>query len=320
MEVTEFEQIASNMRPKLTAHCLRYLGGRPLVVDAEDIVQETLVRLWKMGDKLYQYQSIEEEKALANFYRHCKVEDLTEEELGIRNLMLGIENYTQTSESDDLASETKVQTTPKVASRNHSSWSSSIRISSILLAAAMIAGLIFLVFPVKEIFSSKTALTSYAPTSTVVRSYQSSIDESNESLSPAEEMERQDSLFLAATKDIEVPSSRNNYKIEQHPSRNNAHKTKTNDVTTRKAPKNKSKEDTEGIEEHEVLEESANDFNHYYEVASLALPSADQLKIDKQGNNIIVTTTDEEGNVQHFTIDTSDANEGLYQIHPLAQL
>lgn len=59
MEVTEFEQIVSQMRPKLTAHCLRYLEARPLVVDAEDIVQETLVRLWKMGDKLYQYQSIE---------------------------------------------------------------------------------------------------------------------------------------------------------------------------------------------------------------------------------------------------------------------
>ena len=59
MEATEFEEIASNMRPKLTAHCLRYLEGKPLVVDAEDIVQETLVRLWKMGDKLYQYQSVE---------------------------------------------------------------------------------------------------------------------------------------------------------------------------------------------------------------------------------------------------------------------
>lgn len=260
-----------------------------------------------LNDKIYRQSlieryldadtSIEEEKALTNFYRHCKVEDLTEEELGIRNLMLGLENY-----------------------RKSPSKNSSIRISAILLAAAMIAGLIFLVFPVKEMFSSKTALTSYAPASTVVRSYPSTTDGSNESLNPAEEMERQDSLFLAATKDIVVPSSRNNNKIEQHSSCNNAHKTKNKDVTTRKAPKNKSKEDTEGIEEHEVLEESANDFNHYYEVASLALPSADQLKIDKQGNDIIVTTIDEEGNIQHFTINTSDANEGLYQLHPLAQL
>lgn len=265
--------------------------------------------------------SIQEEKALANFYRHCKVEDLTEEELSIRNLMLGLENYNLGAESDDLANESEAQTVSKSVSRKSSSKNSNIRISAILLAAAMIAGLIFLVFPVKEMFSSKTALTSYAPAFTVVRPYQSSTDDTNESLNPAEEMGRQDSLFLAATKDIVVPSSRNNYKIEQHPSLNNAHNIKAKDVTIRKSPKNKSKEDTEGIEEHEALEESvSNDFNHYYEVASLALPSADQLKIDKQGDNIIVTTTDEEGNIQHFTINTSDASEGMYQLQPLAQL
>ena len=59
METTEFEENASQMRPKLTAHCQRYLEARFLAIDAEDIVQETLMRLWKMGDKLYQYQSIE---------------------------------------------------------------------------------------------------------------------------------------------------------------------------------------------------------------------------------------------------------------------
>ena len=229
--------------------------------------------------------SIEEEKALANFYRHCKVEDLTEEELGIRNLMLGIENY-----------------------RKSPSKNSSIRISAILLAAAMIAGLIFLVFPVKEMFSSKTALTSYAPASTVVRSYQSSIDESNENLNPAEEMERQDSLFLAATKDIVVPQAKE--KARKEPKA-------LHHIKNKKIPVQKENKSTASEEEEESLN---NDFNHYYEVASLALPSADQLKIDKQGDHIIITTIDVEGNAQHFTIDTSDANEGLYQLHPLAQL
>lgn len=59
MEEIEFEQIASEIRPKLTAHCQRYLAASTLAVDAEDIVQETLVRLWKMRDQLFQYQSIE---------------------------------------------------------------------------------------------------------------------------------------------------------------------------------------------------------------------------------------------------------------------
>lgn len=271
----------------------------------------------KLYDKIYRQSqiehyldaetSIEEEKALANFYRHCKAEDLTEEELGIRNLMLGLENYTQDSESDDMASETKAQTASKSVSRKSSSKTSSIRISALLLAAAMIAGLIFLVFPVKEMFSSKTALTSYAPASTVVRSYQSSIDESNESLNPAEEMERQDSLFLAATKDIVVPQAKE--KARKVPKA--LHHIKSVKTPVQEHKRAASEEEEESL---------SNDFNHYYEVASLALPSADQLKIDKQGDHIIITTIDAEGNAQHFTIDTSDANEGMYQLHPLAQL
>lgn len=38
--------------------------------------------------------SVEEEQALADFYRHCENKDLTDEDLDIRNLMLGMENYT----------------------------------------------------------------------------------------------------------------------------------------------------------------------------------------------------------------------------------
>ena len=38
--------------------------------------------------------SVEEEQALADFYRHCEEKDLTDEDLDIRNLMLGMENYT----------------------------------------------------------------------------------------------------------------------------------------------------------------------------------------------------------------------------------
>ncbi len=59
MEETEFAYIASAMRPKLTAHCQSLLSASHVGEDAEDIVQETLVRLWKMRDKLEQYQSIE---------------------------------------------------------------------------------------------------------------------------------------------------------------------------------------------------------------------------------------------------------------------
>ena len=59
MEETEFEHIAQEMRPRLTAHCQRYLSAGTLAEEADDIVQETLVKLWKMHERLSEYQSIE---------------------------------------------------------------------------------------------------------------------------------------------------------------------------------------------------------------------------------------------------------------------
>ena len=59
MEETEFEHITQAMRPRLTAHCQRYLSAGTLAEEADDIVQETLMKLWKMRDRLSEYQSIE---------------------------------------------------------------------------------------------------------------------------------------------------------------------------------------------------------------------------------------------------------------------
>lgn len=59
MEETEFEHIAQEMRPRLTAHCQRYLSAGALAEEADDIVQETLVKLWKMRERLSEYKSIE---------------------------------------------------------------------------------------------------------------------------------------------------------------------------------------------------------------------------------------------------------------------
>ena len=59
MEETEFEHIVQEMRPRLTVHCQRYLSAGTLAEEADDIVQETLVKLWKMRERLSEYQSIE---------------------------------------------------------------------------------------------------------------------------------------------------------------------------------------------------------------------------------------------------------------------
>ena len=62
------------------------------------------------------------------------------------------------------------------------------------------------------------------------------------------------------------------------------------------------------------------DFNQIYEVASAALPSAEQLTINRQGDNIVISTLDNEGNMQHYTINAADTQDGSYQLLPLAQL
>lgn len=235
--------------------------------------------------------SVEEEQALTDFYRHCEDKDLTDEDLDIRNLMLGMENYT-----------------PNIlqpASKNHETrW---VRLSAILLATAMLAGLIFLLFPIKDYFSSSSEqqpglAANLVPTEQVVRSQPSSEDEDG-NLNAYEKMERADSLFLAATQDIVTPQEMKTSKMAEKTSEN---KEKTSEYA----------EKTSSEAERSIHE----DFNQIYEVASAALPSAEQLTINRQGDNIVISTLDNDGNMQHYTINITETQDGSYQLLPLAQL
>lgn len=79
----------------------------------------------------------------------------------------------------------------------------------------MLAGLIFLLFPIKDYFSSSSeqpGLANLVPTEQMVRSQPSSED-GNGNLNAYEKMERADSLFLAATKDIVTPQEMKSSKI-----------------------------------------------------------------------------------------------------------
>lgn len=292
--------------------------------------------------------SVEEEQALADFYRHCEDKDLTDEDLDIRNLMLGMENYTpnfhqtememmeeldgkeEMKELDRKEEEADGQPQMKemslAASKNHETrW---VRLSAILLATAMLAGLIFLLFPIKDYFSSSSeqpGLANLVPTEQVVRSQPSSKDEDG-NLNAYEKMERADSLFLAATKDIVTPQEMKSSKISLTKrkniagrSENHTGKTAENTEETSSGNTEKTAENT-GKTSSETERSIHEDFNQIYEVASAALPSAEQLTINRQGDNIVISTLDNDGNMQHYTINITETQDGSYQLLPLAQL
>ena len=271
--------------------------------------------------------SVEEEQALAEFYRHCENKDLTDEDLDIRNLMLGMENYTPNIhqvEKEDKQSDMKEMSL--ATSKTHETrW---VRLSAILLATAMLAGLIFLLFPIKDYFSSSSeqpGLANLVPTEQVVRSQPSSEDEDG-NLNAYEKMERADSLFLAATQDIVPPQEMKSSKMALAKRKNIAersenHTGKTAGNTEETSSDNKEKTSGNAEKTSSETERSIHeDFNQIYEVASAALPSAEQLTINRQGDNIVISTLDNDGNMQHYTINITETQDGSYQLLPLAQL
>lgn len=271
--------------------------------------------------------SVEEEQALADFYHHCEDKDLTDEDLDIRNLMLGMENYTPNIHQvgkEDKQSDMK-EMSLATSKKHETRW---VRLSAILLATAMLAGLIFLLFPIKDYFSSSSeqpGLANLVPTEQMVRSQPSSEDEDG-NLNAYEKMERADSLFLAATQNIVTPQEMKSSKMALAKRKNIAgrsenHTGKTAGNTEETSSDNKEKTSGNAEKTSSETERSIHeDFNQIYEVASAALPSAEQLTINRQGDNIVISTIDNDGNTQHYAINVTDTQDGSYQLLPLVQL
>lgn len=290
--------------------------------------------------------SVEEEQALADFYRHCEDKDLTDEDLDIRNLMLGMENYTpnillteeemmkELDRKEEADGQLQMKEMSLAASKKHETrW---VRLSAILLATAMLAGLILLLFPIKDYFSSSSeqqpSLANLVPTEQVVSSQPSSEDEDG-NLNSYEKMERADSLFLAATQDIVTPQEIKTSKMalakrkniaersEKHTGKTAENTAETSLGNTKKTSENKEKTSEYAEKTSSETERSIHeDFNQIYEVASAALPSAEQFTINRQGDNIVISTLDNDGNMQHYTINITETQDGSYQLLPLAQL
>ena len=195
----------------------------------------------------------------------------------------------------------------------------------------MLAGLIFLLFPIKDYFSSSSeqpGLANLVPTEQMVRSQPSSEDEDG-NLNAYKKMERADSLFLAATQNIVTPQEMKSSKMALAKRKNIAGRSekdagKTAETSlgnTKKTSENKEKTSEYAEKTSSETERSIHeDFNQIYEVASAALPSAEQLTINRQGDNIVISTLDNDGNMQHYTINITETQDGSYQLLPLAQL
>ena len=259
-------------------------------------------------------------------YRHELIESYLDADTSVEEELARKEEMKELDRREEAEEQPQMKEMSLAASKKHETkW---VRLSAILLATAMMAGLIFLLFPIKDYFSSSSEQPGFAnlvPAEQVVRSQPSSEYE-GKNLNSYEKMERADSLFLAATRDIVTPQEMKSSKIaltkrkdiaersENHTGKTAENTEETSSVNLEKTSSNAEKTSSET--ERSIHE----DFNQIYEVASAALPSAEQLTINRQGDNIVISTIDNDGNTQHYTINVTDTQDGSYQLLPLAQL
>ena len=59
MEQQDFQYIAASLRPRLLKLCAQFFDRQELAYEAEDAVQETLLRLWQQGGRMKEHQQLE---------------------------------------------------------------------------------------------------------------------------------------------------------------------------------------------------------------------------------------------------------------------
>lgn len=259
--------------------------------------------------------SLEEEHLLTEFYRHAKDDELTNEDRTIRTILLGTTDKEDLTLSDSAVAEfdrimagIQPQKMSKKQVKQPQHTAKSIRISAILLAAAMIAGLIFLILPQKQQkkFSNlhSACLQDHLP----------------------EHRGRPNKSRGMGKGRLHIPCQRAiSNKPKSYKQKENNHTPQYNQeemVLTEKTTKD-FKEETvkESVPQQETSEPNVLElFDKCNEIASLLHPTTELIGMEYDGNNSILTITDENGATYQYKIQTDKGNGKDYQLFPLASI
>lgn len=254
--------------------------------------------------------SFEEEHLLADYYRQAREEKLTKEDISIRAILLGISNNEENTLSDSAVTEfdriiadSQTQCMSSKQIKQPQETIKHIRVSAILLAAAMLAGLIFLVLPQRQ---QKNLELFSQPSSKIV------CQNTETGLTIQEAWEREDSIFLA--NELSQKNTKTSYKEASA----NAlpHEEKAFTIST-----NKERERTISSQDEQKKEPNALElFDKCSEIASLLIPTTEQVGVEYDGDNSILTITDGNGATYQYKIQTDKDNREDYQLSPLANI
>jgi len=259
--------------------------------------------------------SLEEEHLLTDFYRHAKDDELTKEDRTIRTILLGTPNKedltlsdSAVTEFDRIITETQTQRISEKQVKQPQHTAKSIRISAILLAAAMIAGLILLILPPKQqrnssILSQPASQTICQNTGTV--------------LTNQETWAKEDSVFLANEQSQTMPRVSKKKRATTSP------QYKQEEIALTKKTAKDFKEETvkESAPKQDTSEPNVLElFDKCNEIASLLHPTTELIGMEYDGNNSILTITDENGATYQYKIQTEKGNGEDYQLSPLASI
>lgn len=261
--------------------------------------------------------SLEEEHLLTDYYSQARENELTKEDLTIRTILLGTSakeeialSGSAATEFDRIIADSQTQRMSSKSIKQPKETIKFIRISAILLAAAMLTGLIFFILPTRE--QRNQGFISQTSSKIVCQNTETG-------LTDQEIWEKEDSIFLA---NEQRPVKRTASSLDKEEKNSSTKETKSCSTKEAKNVSTPRTEDRTRLQmpsmpsEPNVLEL----FDKYNEIASLLLPTTEQVGMEYDGENSILTITDEHGATYQYKIQADKDNGEDYQLSPLASI